>query len=603
MAPADLAVLQHALEAIRSGDAVDAEHRIDSLRAAARQHPDALYVLGRALGAQRRFVAARAVFDRAVAMVPRHVAMWNAYGNLLGEMGEGDAAIVAFGRAVAIDRDHVEAWTNLLIVATQHGRLDTAANAAARAHALAPENPRVLAAMGALLQARGAWEDAADAFERALERNPGDLRSRHNLATALRSLERRDEALAAVERALADGLTLPQTATLRAHLLSELGRFDDAVAQYRAVLTAAPDHLDAQEALARLLPQMGRGGEVLDGYAAALRTAPGKPLYGSAIAAAKAAGDAEAMLRWTSEAEAAFGESLDLALARVSALTLAGERRAAISAALDLAARWPGVAGAHTHLAHLFLQSSDPAQAEQHALRATELVPADQSGWALLTVIWRLLEDRRERWLADYDRLVMPGTIVTPPGWRDLPHFLADAGDALGRLHMATMQPAEQSLRGGTQTAGILFDRREPVIRALAATVRDAVTRQTAGLQPDATHPFLRHVRTPFVLAGSWSVRLRSAGFHISHIHPAGWLSSALYIAVPPEIGTTAGGDAGKLLFGVPDAALGIDLPPRRVETPAPGRLVLFPSYLWHGTAPFESAAPRLTVAFDAVPA
>jgi hypothetical protein len=34
---------------------------------------------------------------------------------------------------------------------------------------------------------------------------------------------------------------------------------------------------------------------------------------------------------------------------------------------------------------------------------------------------------------------------------------------------------------------------------------------------------------------------------------------------------------------------------------PLPGKLVLFPSYFWHGTLPFTSAAPRLTVAFDAV--
>ena len=30
--------------------------------------------------------------------------------------------------------------------------------------------------------------------------------------------------------------------------------------------------------------------------------------------------------------------------------------------------------------------------------------------------------------------------------------------------------------------------------------------------------------------------------------------------------------------------------------------LVLFPSYFWHGTVPFVSDQPRLTVAFDAVP-
>jgi hypothetical protein len=35
---------------------------------------------------------------------------------------------------------------------------------------------------------------------------------------------------------------------------------------------------------------------------------------------------------------------------------------------------------------------------------------------------------------------------------------------------------------------------------------------------------------------------------------------------------------------------------------PQPGRLVLFPSMLWHGTVPFSARAERLTIAFDVVP-
>jgi hypothetical protein len=35
---------------------------------------------------------------------------------------------------------------------------------------------------------------------------------------------------------------------------------------------------------------------------------------------------------------------------------------------------------------------------------------------------------------------------------------------------------------------------------------------------------------------------------------------------------------------------------------PRPGRLVLFPSYMWHGTNPIVGDEIRLSVAFDAVP-
>lgn len=62
----------------------------------------------------------------------------------------------------------------------------------------------------------------------------------------------------------------------------------------------------------------------------------------------------------------------------------------------------------------------------------------------------------------------------------------------------------------------------------------------------------------------------------------------------------------GWLQFGRPDLPLpGVDrdtLVQRRVA-PQPGRLVLFPSMLWHGTVPFGAAAERLTIAFDVVPA
>jgi hypothetical protein len=56
----------------------------------------------------------------------------------------------------------------------------------------------------------------------------------------------------------------------------------------------------------------------------------------------------------------------------------------------------------------------------------------------------------------------------------------------------------------------------------------------------------------------------------------------------------------GWIKFGEPGVEMGLG--PRRVLQPVPGRLVLFPSYMWHGTIPFQGASPRTTIAFDAVP-
>src|SRR5262249_23708040 len=100
---------------------------------------------------------------------------------------------------------------------------------------------------------------------------------------------------------------------------------------------------------------------------------------------------------------------------------------------------------------------------------------------------------------------------------------------------------------------------------------------------------------------GSWSVRLRSSGFHASHVHPRGWISSACYLDLPESMRSGAG-EEGILTFGEPSLRTSPALKAEYSVRPQVGMLVLFPSYFWHGTVPFYGDQPRLTVAFDAVP-
>jgi tetratricopeptide (TPR) repeat protein len=446
---------------------------------------------------------------------------------------------------------------------------------------------------GATEQDRAGSEEARAALERGLRANPGDPIARHNLAVELRRLDRPVEALAEVERALARGARAPETAMLRAHLLGDLGRFDEAVEQYRQVLDAHPEMVGAHETLAKLLPQIGRGEEALESFRTALARAPGAGLLRvSALATAQALGAYDQLLAWAREAEAIFGADTMVSVYEATALSALGEGAAARDLLIEAIRREPDYAPAHGALAYILLKLGDPGGAAAAAAQAVRRVPDDQAGWALLGTAWRLLGDERQHWLLDYDRLVM--TIYLPD--IDLPRL----AEVLTGLHLAGFQPAEQSLRGGTQTRDNLFDKKDPAIRALAASICRAVVARLAGLPRDEAHPFLRRNTGSIAFAGSWSVRLRDQGFHINHIHPSGWLSSACYIALPPE--TEGSRDAGALTFGVPDTALGLDLPPARVVVPWPGRLIIFPSFFWHGTLPFASETPRLTVAFDALP-
>jgi hypothetical protein len=63
------------------------------------------------------------------------------------------------------------------------------------------------------------------------------------------------------------------------------------------------------------------------------------------------------------------------------------------------------------------------------------------------------------------------------------------------------------------------------------------------------------------------------------------------------------GSGQGWIKFGEPSYDVGLKQPVRRAVAPMSGRLVLFPSYLWHGTFPFRDSRARTTIAFDVIPA
>jgi hypothetical protein len=222
--------------------------------------------------------------------------------------------------------------------------------------------------------------------------------------------------------------------------------------------------------------------------------------------------------------------------------------------------------------------------------------PASDDFYPYAGLVWRVTGDRRQAWLDRDGALVRTFDLgaALPP--------LDDLAATLRTLHRLRGDPLDQSVRGGSQTDGPLLANLDPAIQATRTAIVVAVEAYIAALPArDARHPALRHRRDARPrFAGSWSVRLRGAGRHTNHIHPLGWISSALYVGVPEH---RAGHppDAGWLTIGEPPSDLGLDLPPYRTVRPAPGTLVLFPSTCWHGTRPVADGE-RLTIAFDIAP-
>ena len=226
---------------------------------------------------------------------------------------------------------------------------------------------------------------------------------------------------------------------------------------------------------------------------------------------------------------------------------------------------------------------------EAAALLEPKLATAAPEVAPYLATAWRLCDPARAQWLEGEARLVSVYDL-------DLPAGLAERARA---LHKAVGEPLNQSVRGGTQTEGHLLMRIDPEIQEVRRLFAAAAARHIAQLPDvDPLHPTLSKRRDrPVRFSGSWSVRLMDAGHHAEHFHPEGWLSSAFYLVVPE----TARGEEGWLKLGEPHPDLGLDLPPLRLVEPKPGRLVLFPSTMWHATLPF-AADERLSIAFDVAP-
>ena len=232
-------------------------------------------------------------------------------------------------------------------------------------------------------------------------------------------------------------------------------------------------------------------------------------------------------------------------------------------------------------------------RAEEAADIASKSAPNDPSRniWPYAALAWRLIGDPRWKALEGDPRFIGVYDIADrlPP--------LELLAERLRALHRTDHHPLYQSVRGGTQTEGHLFHRVDPLLGQLRKAIVGAVESHVAQLpEPQAGHPLLIEKRGPIEFSGSWSVRLTGGGHHVHHVHPSGWLSSALYIVLPEDC-ERSGAEAGWLSLGQA-SDLVPNLEPIRTVKPKPGRLVLFPSTMWHGTRPF-TAGERLTVAFD----
>lgn len=546
--------------------------------------PDARHVLALCLAATGAESLADEAFRRTLALAPGHPMVTGNYAKFLHKRGlaalkrrESAGAVAALARAVELRPDAASTWQ----------------------------------ALGSARRAADDLAGAETAFRRSVTLAPGNGAGWVNLGVVLRLLGRPAEALPCLEAARKAGLSGPELVNAEAGVRVDLGEFEAALSGARRLVRDYPLYAAGQVMLVHLLWEHG----------AAL--APDEHSF-DAIRAAVTAHPDNQPLQLAYVGLLLETQQSEEALERLRVLR--GQEDHPLLVALEANAHEmqgrSNEAGILFAQAHRSLGSSDPSflnaytrhllkagkwdAAAARATEATRINPDDQEAWGYLGTAWRLLDDPREFWLCDYERLIDLVEVPPPHGFSSHAEFMPCLEATLDPLHKARREPIHQSLRGGSQTPGKLFGRPDPVIRATQAALLQAIEGRLASaeLSADPEHPFLRRLARSVRFAGSWSVKLWSSGRHVNHIHTEGWMSSAFYVSLPPAVREKADPDdtAGYIQFGQPPVELGLDLPPRRVIRPRVGYLALFPSYMWHGTIPFEDEAPRITVAFDMTP-
>jgi len=599
------ALLQQASAVLARNDLARGEALLQQARAEEPENPAVLFFLGHVRRAQGRTQEAAEFYRHVIRIEPGKPAAYHHLAQLLRGTGHADEAVAVLRDAIGIAPGDARTHLELGLAHAAQPDFPRAEECYRKALALQPDLVQAAQALSAAFIAQDRADEVEAVVAGALKQSAAGPRERAglklNLSIARVQQQRAAEGLALLDEAQGLMPGLPHADYSRANALQMLGRMEEAERAYRMALSRDPLDLRAHLGLNQLLYRMASP-HFLKSYDEAAKLRPAA----AALFAEKAkflflAGHYD-------EARAAYIRALDREPANVAWREGLGAVLARLGAFGDAADQYDRIlqSGRATvdtccGYAECLLRAGDPARALHISEEALARDRNDQLGLALWGTALRQLADEREAELNDYERFVRVYDLGAPEGFRDMAGFNAALNASLDPLHTDRREHINQTLRLGTKTLGNLFGTGKDLVERLRARIDEALGDYTAQMKPHQSHPLLRRRANGFAYAGSWSVRLADCGFHTNHVHPKGWISSAYYVDVP-DVARDEAAKQGWLKFGEPNFEAGFAEPIRRAVQPLGGRLVLFPSYMWHGTVPFRSQSTRTTIAFDVLP-
>jgi predicted Zn-dependent protease len=580
------------------GDVAGAE-RIAQARAAQGTDWDALHLLAMVRARQNRLAEAAELITRALALQPGQPQMLFNLGKLLALLQRDTEAVTALAAAAAALPNYAEAWNTLAEVQRRMGNSAAAEKSFRKVVALEPGHLPAKLSLGMVLTENGMAEEGETLLAAGLAQATDKmLQAAFTYSLGVAQLEQGKREAGLENFAKVRALDPAGSAGLdfnRANILVELSRVEEAESLLLDMVRRDPGNPEAHLSYNRLLHGEKREKKFLTSFDDAPQTTA---LQLSKASLLVTAGRAEEAQEIYARLLAAEPDNTHAAAGLAEGLSKLGRHDEAVTCLEKAMVHAPGNPVLLTGITGASLQARDPQKAAAMAEKILASTPHDQLVLAMLGSAWRLLDDTRHEKLNGYEDLIQVFDLEPPEGFSDMAAFNAELNEFLSGLHKTKHQAQTQSLRSGSQTYGQLFNARHPLVEKARQRIDGAMARYITALKPDASHPFTGRRGQGFRYQGSWSSRLSDQGYHVNHVHHEGWISSSYYVDVPPAAKDTKTQE-GWIKFGEP--AFDIGLTPLRTVQPVPGRLVLFPSFMWHGTIPFRDKA-RTTIAFDAVP-
>lgn len=513
---------------------------------------------------QNNWVGAEAHIKSALELVPNDAESLNSFGNILSVTSRGEEARAVYKSALDIAPNYLQPSLALGQLMLREKDPINAAEVFRAALVHHPKHPSLM--MGLTYALKDAQQvDAASAMLSQMPPSPELALVRGQIAGMN---NQRPVAEANFIQALNQGPISDQAFRNLIQITLINTDVKTAAARIEAVIAAAPEHGGFYLAGADMLSDMGQ---------------------------------AQAGFALLDKCVAKFGVQPQITTMRAKLLIEAGDGASAFEMAETAIRALPGDLTVMTHLCRAALMTERYDLALQ-ATKAAQQRQRNNQFWTAIeaTALRGLGQTDLYRALYNYD-FVQGFELQTPPEYNTQAEFLTQLKAACTERQSHGSHPLGQSLRGGTQTTRDLRFADSRVIQdffqALAAPIKAYID----SMPEDTDHPLFRRKRKAYRLTGAWSVKLSGQGFHVNHIHPEGWISSAFYIDVPKETASSPD-KAGWIKFGEPPfkvPGMGYD----HVVAPRAGMLVLFPSYMWHGTIPITDGSTRITLPFDAVPA